>query len=279
MSHVGDVLTTEYSHLPATAIAAFRLGETADRDRPQRRNRPGETRARLATPADQPMDFYPEIIHFANECRLFPLPDLVLFPHALLPLHIFEPRYRQMTTDALASDRLVTIVQILSASEGSRWSEPVPIVDVGCLGKIIQHERLADGRYNIIVLGLRRVRLKKEKPSAKLYRIAQAEILEDQESDQPLEQERGELIGLFRALFERRQCLDENLSALLDSGLPLGVLSDIIAHALRLPSPMKQSLLSEPHVARRVESLRTILHQIAEQEESKAAFPPPFSMN
>jgi len=225
------------------------------------------------------MDFYPELIHFANECRLFPLPDLVLFPHALLPLHIFEPRYRQMTTDALTGDRLVTMVQILSAAEGSCWSEPVPIVDVGCLGKIIQHERLADGRYNITVIGLKRVRLKKEKPSAKLYRIAQAEILEDQESDQPLEQERGELIGLFRALFERRQCLDENLSALLDSGLSLGVLSDIIAHALRVPSPVKQALLSEPHVARRVESLRAILRQITEQTESKRASPPPFSLN
>jgi len=220
------------------------------------------------------MDSHSEIIHFSNECRLFPLPDLVLLPHALLPLYIFEPRYRQMTTDALAGDRLVTMVQILSAPEGAPWSEPVPIMDVGCLGKIIQHERLADGRFNIIVLGLKRVRLKKEKPSAKLYRIAEAEILDDREPDQPLVQERGELIGLFRALSERRRCLDENLSALLDSGLPLGELSDIIAHALRVPSLLKQALLSELDVRRRVQMLSMILRQ-----KSKSAFPPPFSMN
>ncbi|MFI5458214.1 MAG: LON peptidase substrate-binding domain-containing protein [Isosphaerales bacterium] len=153
------------------------------------------------------------------------------------------------------------------------------------------------------MLGLKRVRLKREKPSAKLHRIAEAEILEDQESDQPLEPGRSELIGLFRALVEKRQVLDEDpstreerrrrrqrrrekrqgfdqiLSTLLDSALPLGVLSDIIAHVLGLPSSVKQALLSEPHVGRRVESLLMILHQNAGQQESKGAFPPPFSVN
>jgi len=214
-----------------------------------------------------------------RDCRLFPLPDLVLFPHALLPLHIFEPRYRQMTADALVSDRLVTMVQIRSAIQSTLWSEPDPIMEVGCLGKIVQHERLADGRYNLVLLGLKRVRLTSERPSAKLYRIAQAEILEDQESAQPLEHERNELIRLFRAVVEKHQRLDQDLSALLDSAIPLGVLSDIIAHALRLPSPVKQSLLSETHVGRRVESLRLILQQITGQEDSKGAFPPPFSPN
>jgi len=214
-----------------------------------------------------------------RDCRLFPLPDLVLFPHALLPLHIFEPRYRQMTADALVSDRLVTMVQIRSAIQSTLWSEPDPIMEVGCLGKIVQHERLADGRYNLVLLGLKRVRLTRERPSAKLYRIAQAEILEDQESAQPLEHERNELIRLFRAVVEKHQRLDQDLSALLDSAIPLGVLSDIIAHALRLPSPVKQSLLSETHVGRRVESLRLILQQITGQEDSKGAFPPPFSPN
>jgi len=225
------------------------------------------------------MDSHPDIDDFSHDCRLFPLPDPVLFPHALVPFHIFEPRYRQLTADALAGDRLVTIVQIRPAPQGTPWSEPVPIMDVGCLGKIVQHERLADGRYHIVLLGLKRVRLKREKWSAKLYRIAEAEILEDQDSDQPLEPGRSELIGLFRAVVGQRAVLDENLSTLLDSALPLGVLSDIIAHVLGLPSSVKQALLSEPHVGRRVESLRMILHQNAGQQESKGAFPPPFSVN
>ncbi|MGO9920320.1 MAG: LON peptidase substrate-binding domain-containing protein [Isosphaeraceae bacterium] len=68
---------------------------------------------------------------FNNRCLLFPLPELVFFPHSVLPLHIFEPRYRQMTEDALAGDRLVTMVQIRPVPPGSTWTEPVPIMDVG----------------------------------------------------------------------------------------------------------------------------------------------------
>ena len=72
------------------------------------------------------MDFDYDLREFGGVCRLFPLPDLVCFPHALLPLHIFEPRYRQMTEDALAGDQFITMVQIRPAAEGSPWAEPVP---------------------------------------------------------------------------------------------------------------------------------------------------------
>jgi Lon protease-like protein len=226
------------------------------------------------------MDFDPESIEFSNHCRLFPLPDLVLFPHALLPLHIFEPRYRQMTADALAGDGLVTMVQIRPAPEGSPpWAEPVPIMDVGCLGKIIEHEQLPDGRFNIVLLGWKRVRLQREKRSEKLYRVAEAEIIEDLELGESPGNRRGELTDLFRTLSEKRNRLDENFRRLLDSGIPLGVLSDIIAHALRLPSQVKQALLAERNVGHRVEALCTILHQIVERDRPERSFPPPFSLN
>ena len=225
------------------------------------------------------MDFNSELDDFSNRCRLFPLPDVVLFPHALLPLHIFEPRYRQMTEDALADDRLVTMVQIRPSVKASPWVEPVPIMDVGCLGKIIQHERLVDGRFNFLLLGCKRVRIKREIHSAKLYRIAEAEIMEDEEVDLAIETCRHELIDLFRHVFERRQKLDDDLSALLRSSVPLGVLSDIIAHALSLPPLTKQALLAEPKVERRVETLRGILRKLIANDESTRAFPPPFSAN
>jgi Lon protease-like protein len=213
------------------------------------------------------------------ECRLFPLPDLVLFPHAVLPLHIFEPRYRQMTADALGTDRLIAIVQIRSVGQGSSLPEPVPIVDVGCLGEIVRHERLKSGRYNLVVLGLKRVRFIREKPGDKLYRIAEAKILEDEEPDHPLASERSELIKLFRSVIGNDQRMDEKLAALLDSDLPVGVLTDVVAHALPLPSPLKQSLLAETHIGRRVESLHLILRRIAMKERSNGTFPPPFSLN
>jgi Lon protease-like protein len=225
------------------------------------------------------MDFHSELYDFSNRCRLFPLPDVVLFPHALLPLHIFEPRYRQMTEDALAGDQLVTMVQIRPVVKGLPWVEPVPIMDVGCLGKIIQHERLADGRFNFLLLGCKRLRLKREILSAKLYRIAEAEIIEDEGAGPALENCRDELIELFRHVFERRQRLDEDLSALLRSSVPLGVLSDIIAHALGLPPSTKQELLGETKVERRVEALRAILRTIVDDDDSTRNFPPPFSAN
>lgn len=225
------------------------------------------------------MDFTSELPDFSRRCRLFPLPDVLLFPHALLPLHIFEPRYRQMTEDALAGDRLVTMVQIRPAPAGSPWVEPVPIMDVGCIGKIVQYERLEDGRFNFLLLGCKRVRFKKEIHSGKLYRIAEAEIMDDEEPEEPFESARHELVELFRNVFERRHKLDDDLDTLLRSTVPLGVLSDIITHALGLPSATKQGLLAEPKVARRVNTLRSLLLQIVDSGEPTRIFPPSFSVN
>ena len=108
------------------------------------------------------MDNDIDLRDFENVTRLFPLPGLVMFPHVVLPLHIFEPRYRQMTEDALAGDRLITMIQISPLPKGKSWVEPVQIEEVGCLGRIIQHERLPDGRFNILLLGRKRVRIRRE---------------------------------------------------------------------------------------------------------------------
>ena len=225
------------------------------------------------------MDIEIDLGSFSNQCRLFPLPDLVLFPHAILPLHIFEPRYRQMTEDALGGEGLVTIVQIRPESEGSKWTEPVPIMDVGCLGKIVRHERLPDGRFHLLLLGCKRVRLTREVPSVKLYRIAEATILEDQESGLAVESCRHELIPLFLQVFERTHRLDPELSSLLNSGVPLGVLSDIIAHALHLPWSIKQDLLGETGVDRRVAMLCSLLKTLLAESEPSRGYLPPFSLN
>jgi uncharacterized protein len=229
------------------------------------------------------MDTNFDLRNFANECRLFPLPNLVLFPHALLPLHIFEPRYRQLTEDALATDRLVTMVQVAPSPHGSPWPEPVPIMDVGCLGRIVEHERLSDGRFVLVLLGCKRVRVIGEVPSAKLYRVAEADILDDQKSDQPLEPRRQQLLDLFRTVYEKFHRLDDELAEQLNSAISLGGLSDVIAHALGLPPAIKQELLSETKVDRRVETLMVLLQKIintliAEGMASRS-FPPPFSHN
>ncbi len=230
------------------------------------------------------MDFDADLRGFSGTCRLFPLPGVVLFPHAVLPLHIFEPRYRQMTEDALAGDRLVTIVRSLPDPDALDPGEPA-IEAVACLGKILNHQRLADGRFNFLLLGCRRVRLIRELGAPTLYRQAEAELLEDREPTEPTGPRRDDLVAAFRALASAGQgaAIDPDLDALLESGLPLGPLTDILAHSLGLPPAMKQGLLAECRVDRRADGLIAILHSLAAGAPSAAtgrrSFPPPFSTN
>ena len=223
------------------------------------------------------MDDDRDLKDFYNASRLFPLAGVVLFPHAILPLHIFEPRYRQMTEDALATDRLITIVQVRPSTEWSSPTEP-PLEEFGCLGRIFKHERLPDGRFNFLLVGRKRVQLVRELFSPKLYRTSEIRVIEDIQPEATDEWHRSELIAKFRKLSQG--VLDPDLDALFDTDLPLGVLTDIVAQALSLTPSIKQGLLGEARVARRAEEL---LRRIAEAppaaNDESSPFPPPFSLN
>jgi Lon protease-like protein len=106
---------------------------------------------------------------------IFPLPNIVLFPDVRLPLHIFEPRYRQMTADALDGDRVIGMV--LLRADADRGSDAPAIFDVGCVGRISESQQLPDGRSNIVLDGLVRFRVLEEEQAQKLYRIVQTELL------------------------------------------------------------------------------------------------------
>ena len=92
---------------------------------------------------------------------LFPLPNVVLFPNVFLPLHIFEPRYREMVADALAGDRMIGMVLLRPGWEHDYDGRP-PVYPIGCSGVITHVERLPDGRYNIVLRGLERFRILEE---------------------------------------------------------------------------------------------------------------------
>ncbi|MCA1584244.1 MAG: LON peptidase substrate-binding domain-containing protein [Acidobacteria bacterium] len=111
---------------------------------------------------------------------LFPLPSVVLFPNVFLPLHIFEPRYRQMVTDSLGGDRIIGMV-LPQAAESEGEGRPATY-DVGCAGLITHVERLADGRFNIILRGFEKFRIVgEEAPSSEvLYRRALVAPLGDE---------------------------------------------------------------------------------------------------
>jgi Lon protease-like protein len=108
---------------------------------------------------------------------IFPLPDVVLFPDVLLPLHMFEPRYRAMTEDQLEGDRVIGMVLLRPGAD----PEPrdAPVFDVGCAGRIIESRRLADGRFNLILRGERRFRIERELATGTPYRVAETRLLPD----------------------------------------------------------------------------------------------------
>src|SRR3954452_7659353 len=112
---------------------------------------------------------------------LFPLPNVVLFPNVFLPLHIFEPRYREMMADALASDRMIGMVLLRPGWERDYEGRPA-IYQVGCSGVLTHSEQLPDGRYNLVVRGIERFRIAEE-DHARSYRRAVVEPLRDRVLD------------------------------------------------------------------------------------------------
>ena len=106
---------------------------------------------------------------------IFPLPNVVLFPNVFLPLHIFEPRYRDMVADALEGDRMIGMVLLRPGWEG-RYDGRPPIYPIGCAGVISHHEKMPDGRYNIVLRGLEKFRVLDEDDS-KSYRLAHIQPL------------------------------------------------------------------------------------------------------
>ena len=109
---------------------------------------------------------------------LFPLPNVVLFPNVFLPLHIFEARYRDMVTDALAADRIIGMVLLRPGWESDYEGRPA-IYPVGCAGLITHAERLQDGRFNIVLQGMEKFKVLDEDDS-RAYRLARVDSVNEQ---------------------------------------------------------------------------------------------------
>ena len=125
----------------------------------------------------------------SQRISIFPLPGAVLYPGLQLPLHIFEPRYRAMVSDALARDRRIGMIQPQRPQEGA------PLFSVGCLGRINEVEALEDGRYNVILEGEMRFRIVRELDVTTPFRQVEAELIDEPESQV--------LAAVERAGFER----------------------------------------------------------------------------
>jgi Lon protease-like protein len=181
----------------------------------------------------------------------------VLLPGVVLPLHVFEPRYRQLAASVVAGDRQIGMIAVRPEHAHEMAGDP-PLYAVGCAGFVTEHRRLPDGRYQMLLQGTQRFRVVREPPreGERLYRIAEVEPLEDDAGDGTRNGELREraielLIRLTERTLEEGQALDaERLRA-----LEIGRFANVISQSVNLPTPEKQSLLEADTVTERLERL------------------------
>jgi Lon protease-like protein len=182
---------------------------------------------------------------------IFPLPEVTFFPHTLLPLHVFEARYRAMVMDALARDRRLCVVKLQPGYEATYAGKP-PVHLVAGVGEIVSWERLSNGRYNILVRGDARVRIDRELPADTLYRLVSATVLQDVpptgDVGDALTRIRTSCAALLAALERPADLLDTALA----EGQPSGVVADRIAAAVIPDATLRQELLETLDVDARV---------------------------
>jgi Lon protease-like protein len=184
-----------------------------------------------------------------RELPIFPLPQAVLFPGALMPLHIFEPRYRKMTRDVLDTHGVIAIAHIVEGSPVDGHGHPAISLVAG-VGVVIESQELPDGRFNILLEGRARVHLS-ELPFVPPYRRARGEILEDMHVDiGPTDLQ--SLVAIANAFTAFVQARDPNFQFSLPPSLPGGRIADLCAHHLILDAKERQKVLDTLDPALRV---------------------------
>lgn len=197
--------------------------------------------------SDTPSQPHESSLRVPDVVPIFPLPSTVLLPGEVLPLHIFEPRYRDMVRDALASHRVIGMVSVLPGHELEHLARP-PVNEVGCVGLIAQHQELPDGRFLLWLLGLERFRIDEELTVDTRYRQVRVTY-------QPAPDTSVQLAGMEPVRAELRRVLPTLLEveepALSQLGAHLREVGDeqllaLAAHILELQPHRKQELLEAP---------------------------------
>ncbi len=220
---------------------------------------------------------------FSGRAAIFPLPNVTLFPNVMLPLHIFEPRYRCMAEDVLNGDRYLALGLLKDGWEDQYETKNCEIHDTVCLGKVIANEQLEDGRHYLMLQGLRRAKLVEELKTDLPYRLGMLEVIEDVYPKTPIidrERRQEELVNWFRKAYPKLG-LEADMIHALGSGIQLGELCDVIAHSLKLPPENAQRLLDQVDVDQRSDLVLELLKLQFRGtfEPTGREFPPGFSLN
>ena len=195
---------------------------------------------------------------------IFPLSQVVLFPHARLPLHVFEPRYRKMLADCIAGHGVMAVAMVPDPADVDRLGNP-RLEPVAGMGYVAQHEQMPDGRSNIVLLGLQRIRIE-ELPLEGPYRRARATVLTPRES-RVSETARASLVAAATSFIGEVKKRDPDFSMELPSH-ETNVLADLCAHHLILSPETRQRALEELDPGARV---ALVTRELAMQKASLTA--------
>ena len=196
-----------------------------------------------------------DLKHALEELPIFPLPRLVFFPNTMLPLHVFEPRYRKMLADCLETHGAMAVVRLDPG--GAR------IAAVAGAGVVVHHEALPDGRSNLVLAGSARVRLE-ELPFCPPYRRARATVLEPVHTHVP-DKDHAALVAAATDFVREVRRHDSDFSFELPQTRGPGVLADVCAAHLIVDADVRQRILEELDDAARV---RAVIEELAAQRLS-----------
>ncbi len=201
-------------------------------------------------------------VDFSRPVRLFPLAQCILLPHATIPLHIFEPRYRAMVRDALDTNGLIAMATFDGDEYKHEYEGNPPIREHVCVGYIVHHERLPDGRYNLLLQGFARARIVEElEPNDDGYRCAILRPTEQAAMEIDLQEQRQQLEQLMEDRELQQLACIRNVCHWLTPELPTTVIVDLAWQAASRDCEQRYEILAEPCVFDRFDRLKRHLER------------------
>src|SRR5262245_14602646 len=194
---------------------------------------------------------------------LFPLSNVVLFPRVKTPLHIFEPRYRQLMRDVLEADRHIGMTVVRPEQQSEMLGDP-PLLPVGCCGEITEFQKRPDGRYDLVLHGVWRFRILEEepRPAERLYRVARVQPLDDlfpEEERDRVARLRASVVENVAVLAREADSEGTRFDPSLFAGIDDATFVNVLANAIAFPSEEKQSLLEAESIPERYARLASAL--------------------
>jgi len=205
-------------------------------------------------------------VNFGKPMPIFPLEQVTLLPQQVLPLHIFEPRYRQMVSEALDGAGQIAMAVFAGEAWKQEYHGKPTIKPTVCVGQIVQHEKLDDGRFNLLLQGVCRARVVDEKPltAERQYRLAMLEPVGlESEAFLDLSGARTELEKLLsEGPLTRLRAAEPIVEYLRNEDYPTHALLELISFAIVTDPTLRYRLLAEGDAQERAKMILSEMHHL-----------------